>query len=135
MIPHNELRIGNFILIDNVLHQICLINNDSGFADASFIGYQSEGNTHNVSCASTRVKPVPLTDEVLQRSGFTYHDYFKFWQKVEHVSGKRSEMDIDRDYSLIDFMRRPVVKSIVSLHQLQNIYFSLKGKEIEFKEI
>ncbi len=43
-------------------------------------------------------------------------------------------MDIDRDYNVIDFMRRPLVRSITSLHQLQNIYFSLKGKEIGFKE-
>jgi len=61
--------------------------------------------------------------------------YFKFWQKAESVNRKKTEMDIDKDYNLIDFMRRPVVKNIVSLHQLQNLYFSLKGKEIGFKEI
>ena len=134
MIPNNELRIGNFILIDDVPHKISLINNDSGSADAAFIGYQNEGSTHNVSCESTRIKPAPLTDAALQRSGFTYHAYFKFWQKVEDIGGKRSEMDIDKDYNILDFLRRPLVKSIVSLHQLQNIYFFLKGKEIDFKE-
>jgi len=135
MIAQNELRIGNFILIDHVPHKICLINNDSNSADASFIGYEHEGKTNNVSCGSAQLKPVPLTDKVLQQCGFTYQDYFKFWQKAESVNGERTEMDIDRDYNLIDFMRRPIVKSIVSLHQLQNLYFSLKGTEIGFKEI
>ncbi len=135
MISHNELRIGNYILIDDVLHEICLINNDSSTVDTSFIGYKNEGNTSNVSCVSTRVKPVPLTDDILKQCGFIYRDYYKFWQKVEGVDGKRSEMDIDTDYILIDFMRRPVVKSIASLHQLQNLYFSLNGKEVGFKKL
>ena len=135
MIAQNELRIGNFILIDDASHKICLINSGSNSADASFIGYEHEGKTSNVSCTSTQVKPVPLTDKVLEQCGFTYQDYFKFWQKAESVNGKKTEMDIDKDYNLIDFMRRPVVKNIVSLHQLQNLYFSLKGKEIGFKEI
>jgi len=40
-------------------------------------------------------------------------------------------MDIDSDYDVIDFMRKPVVKNLVSLHQLQNAYFMLKGRELK----
>jgi hypothetical protein len=53
---------------------------------------------------------------------------------VDGTDGNRSEMDIDSDYNLIDFMRKPVVKTIASLHQLQNIYFLLKGKELVIHE-
>ena len=74
--------------------------------------------------------PIALTDEVLTQCGFLYHDYFKFWQLIEGMDAYRSEMDIDTEYNIIDFMRKPVVKKLTSLHQLQNIYFMLKGKEL-----
>jgi len=76
-----------------------------------------------------QIEPVPLTDDVLKQCGFVYHDYFKFWQLI--TTGTRSEMDIDSDYDVIDFMRRPIIKSLASLHQLQNVYFMLKGRELK----
>jgi hypothetical protein len=42
-----------------------------------------------------------------------------------------SEMDIDNDYDVIDFMHKPVVRHLASLHQLQNVYFMLKGRELK----
>jgi hypothetical protein len=76
-----------------------------------------------------QIEPVPLTDDVLKQCGFVYHDYFKFWQLI--TTGTRSEMDIDRDYDVIDFMRKPIIKNLASLHQLQNVYFTLKGRELK----
>jgi hypothetical protein len=71
---------------------------------------------------------VPLTDDVLKQYGFVYHNYFKFWQHI--TTGITSEMDINSDYDVIDFMRRPIIKNMTSLHQLQNVYFMLKGREL-----
>jgi hypothetical protein len=81
-----------------------------------------------------QVQPVPLTDDRLIECGFVYHDYFKFWQLLTSKAGFKSEMDIDRDYDIIDFMRRPIIRKVASLHQLQNIYFMLKGTELNFVE-
>jgi hypothetical protein len=78
------------------------------------------------------LQPVSMTDEVLKDYGFVFHDYFKFWQLL--TTGIRSEMDIDRDYDVIDFMRKPIVKKLASLHQLQNIYFMMKGRELKFNK-
>ena len=44
---------------------------------------------------------------------------------IDQYWWKGTEMDIDPDYTLIDFMRRPIVKNIASLHQLQNLYYML----------
>jgi hypothetical protein len=33
---------------------------------------------------------------------------------------------------VLDFMRKPILKKLTSLHQLQNIYFLLKGRELQF---
>jgi hypothetical protein len=75
---------------------------------------------------------VPLTDDVLKQCGFVYHDYFKFWQlKTTGITSEMSEMDIDNDYDVIDFMHKPVVRHLASLHQLQNVYFMLKGRELK----
>lgn len=84
--------------------------------------------------SSNNIQPVPLTDDVLRQCGFVYHDYFKFWQLLTSSAGHRSEMDIDRDYDIIDFMRRPIIRKVASLHQLQNIHFMLKGTELNFTE-
>jgi hypothetical protein len=74
---------------------------------------------------------VRLTNAILQQCNFIFRDYIKFWQLI--TSGQpRTEMNIDLDYNIIDFMRRPVVKKLTSLHQLQNIYYMLHGKELDF---
>lgn len=125
MIPCHELRIGNYFLLDGQLHQVSLVNGNGSAA----VGYEDEGAVH--TCPLTQAQPVPLSDELLQQAGFRYHPYFQFWQKIERVPGGFSELDIDRDYNVIDFMRRPIVKDIHSLHQLQNIFYTLKGRELE----
>jgi len=89
-----------------------------------------QGLEHKASERSLeKVEPVPLTNEVLKQCGFLYHDYFKFWQLV--TTGIRSEMDISPDFEVIDFMRKPIIKKLTSLHQLQNVYFMLKGRELK----
>ncbi|HZH99970.1 MAG TPA: hypothetical protein VEX63_02420 [Flavisolibacter sp.] len=132
MLLCNEIRIGNYILINKEIRQVTMINNDPGFADVPMIGFK-EKEDNFISCHHEHVTPVPLTNEVLQQCGFTYHSYFHFWQLISSESGTRVEMDIDLDYNLIDYMRRPIVKKLHSLHQLQNLYFALKGTELVFK--
>ena len=79
------------------------------------------------------LRPVPLSDVVLKQCGFVYQDYFKFWQLITGAEENRSEMDIDRDYNILDFMRKPIVKKVLTLHQLQNIYYMLNGKELAYQ--
>jgi len=88
-------------------------------------GLEHKASEHSLE----KVEPVPLTNEVLKQCGFLYHDYFKFWQLV--TTGIRSEMDISPDFEVIDFMRKPIIKKLTSLHQLQNVYFMLKGRELK----
>jgi len=125
MISCNELRLGNRVLVDKNLQQVSMINDTTVFTIDT-----GESHEQKVSEQSfEQIEPVPLTDDVLKQCGFVYHDYFKFWQLI--TSGIRSEMDIDSDYDVIDFMRRPIIKKMASLHQLQNVYFMLKGRELK----
>ncbi len=133
MIPYNELRIGNFVLVDQTMQRISMIDKTSSTTTALSGTKREEAKTRTPHFLES-LQPVPLTDDILQQCKFVYHDYFKFWQLVDGKDGLRSEMDIDRDYNIIDFMRRPLVKKVTSLHQLQNIYFMLKGQELQFQE-
>ena len=126
MIPCQELRIGNLVLAGEKQQEISMIDQRSSTVAMTPV----DKTSNRTEYAFDGIMPVGLTDDILQQCGFTYHAYFKFWQLVEGKEGNRSEMNIDTDYNLIDFMRKTVVKKIASLHQLQNIYFLLKGKEL-----
>jgi hypothetical protein len=125
MISCYELRLGNSILVNGNIQQVSMIT-----AKTIFTVDAEQGLEHKASERSLeKVEPVPLTNEVLKQCGFLYHDYFKFWQLV--TTGIRSEMDISPDFEVIDFMRKPIIKKLASLHQLQNVYFMLKGRELK----
>ena len=128
MISRFELRLGNRVLVDKNLQQVSMITGETVFT----IDVE-EGHEQKVSERSfEQIESVPLTDDVLKQCGFVYHDYFKFWQHI--TTGIRSEMDINSDYDVIDFMRRPIIKKMASLHQLQNVYFMLKGRELKLND-
>jgi hypothetical protein len=128
MISCNELRLGNRVLVDKNLQQVSMITSTAVFTIDAEEGHEPAVSEHS----SDQIEPVPLTDDVLKQCGFVYHDYFKFWQlKTTGITSEMSEMDIDNDYDVIDFMHKPVVRHLASLHQLQNVYFMLKGRELK----
>jgi len=128
MISCHELRLGNRVLVNENIQQVSVITGTTVFA----INPEESGEQAASEYSLENVQPVPLTDEVLKECGFVFHDYFKFWQLL--TTGIRSEMDIDRDYDVIDFMRKPIIKKLSSLHQLQNVYFMLKGRELKLNK-
>jgi hypothetical protein len=127
MISCNELRLGNRVLVDKIVLEVSAIAGTAVFTIDGQGGHEPQASEHS----SDKIEPVPLTDEVLKQCGFVYHDYFKFWQLK---TGITSEMDIDSDYDVIDFMHKPIVKHLASLHQLQNVYFMLKGRELKLHQ-
>lgn len=131
MISCSDLRIGNVIMANNRLRKVTMINNDQTLTRQSVIGLENMNNDENNSQAAEQIQPVPLNEAILEQCGFTYQSHFRFWQLINTEQG-RTEMDIDSDYNLIDFMRRPIIKNIAWLHQLQNIYYVLLNKELYF---
>jgi translation elongation factor P/translation initiation factor 5A len=131
MIPCHDLRTGNIILVNNRLRKVTMISNSHTLTDQSLVGVESINYEENENYPVEDIQPVPMSEAVLQQCNFTYQQHFKFWQLIS-TDGGRMEMDIDPNYNLIDFMRRPMVKNIASLHQLQNIYYMLFNKEMDF---
>ena len=125
MISCYELRLGNAVLVDKNRRLVSMITAATVFT----IGAE-EGHSQTPSEQSfEQIEPIPLTEDVLKQCGFVYHDYFKFWQLI--TKGIMSELDINSNYDVIDFMRRPIIKKVASLHQLQNVYFMLKGGDFK----
>jgi len=124
MISCYELRIGNYVLVDENLEQVSAISRTTASSLEAVENDEQVVSEHSLD----NIEPVPLTDDIISQCGFVFHDYFKFWQLI--TTGIRSEMNISPDYEVIDFMRKPILKKLTSLHQLQNIYFMLKGREL-----
>ena len=130
MIQAHELRIGNYVLINGECQQVNAIIAGTPESDSASVAYFVREVEESEYCTSISIQPLPLSKEVLASCGFEFREYFKCWQKK--IDGRRTDMEINLDYDIVDFLRKPIVKKISSLHQLQNIYFALKGIELKF---
>ena len=131
MIACHDLRTGNIVLVNNRLRRIVMISNSETLTDQSMVAVESTNNEGNETYSFQDIQPVPMNEAILEQCHFIYQQHLKFWQFI-NTDGIRTEMNIDDDYNLIDFMRKPIVKKISSLHQLQNIYYMLFNKELDF---
>ena len=163
MIQANELRIGNWVLDANnvykCIHAVSegfidgLVNfeNDIRRRDE----FQTELNWSKIQ----EIEPIPLTEEVLLKCGFKYeraissftHPEMDMWLSLDYNSEKHimyptDEQRLQRQERLMNKFRTgeglvPTAEAeyimsnvrIKHLHQLQNLYFALTGKELEVK--
>jgi hypothetical protein len=113
MIKHNEVRIGNFV--QHELSDKYSIVKRECFEKPYYL------NDYN---------PIPLTEEWLLRLGFEklHNDYYILnagdfeLRYYYNVSGSAWKFELNN--SLIN---------ITCVHQLQNLYHALTGKELEIK--
>lgn len=135
MIEAKELRIGNFVLLD-------------GKHTASVIGitgtYITTENPYNVYTDGTTgdnwlantdfIQPIPLSPEILINAGFEKgclmlninENFFLGFDKHLYLQYER-QWQVDYVCDRINF------ENIKYLHQLQNLYFDLKGQELKLK--
>lgn len=105
----NELRIGNYIELDGKVERIWEISMD--YKDEGFPLF-SAGTTSLVEFRECRHKPIPLTEEWLEKFDLVYVDLGQFIRIYGH-----------------DFL----LSKIKYVHQLQNLYFALTGEELTIK--
>lgn len=101
MINTQELRIGSYILIDNIIRQVCSIKNDESAMQAPHIGFENNNKLEYEAANSKRFAAVPISNELLKELGFTFNDYHKTWQ---HEKPKRTAtLELNTEYSALDF--------------------------------
>ena len=110
-----ELRIGNYVYTDN---------------EYIIKSYSPDG-LFNILTKIENYKPIPLTEEWLLKFGFEDLDtYLKLdfgkLSLVYYVDGEKLYLFIDNGEECGSFH----LKHIKSVHQLQNLYFALTGKEL-----
>lgn len=125
MIQPNELRIGNWVLFPNVFAEFDQRPIESG--------EEIDRHAHGLN-------PIPLTEEWLLKFGFEistlsngvkfiYLNYFLSLVICESCSGMHLVLSRYENGSLVDFAVR-----VHYVHQLQNLFFALTGKELELKK-
>ena len=140
MIDPKELRIGNIvkdrggkaIRVDFLEHIQDGYN--TKFGQLVFL----EGTeVHPMTEYSDYANPIPLTHEILLKTGFQYDETDEQYT-ICSIDFEASEEDVDRHFSLWsenkeDFECYFADIPIKSVHQLQNLYFALTGEELEIK--
>src|SRR5438045_9258597 len=94
MITRHQLRIGSYVMADEKIQQVSLIDNETAQVRFSSVASQTGAAVHK-DYSLDSIQPVLLTDDVLRQCNFVFHDYFKFWQLISGQDEKRLEMDID----------------------------------------
>ena len=130
MIKIQELRIGNMLFVDGTFIKVGKIEENS-------ISWNIAKDTAKfkiwnpfLPISDKRINPIPLTEEILLKFGF------------DKTANPR-ELKYD-DYSILllneirfvicNYMENPPSVKVSTVHQLQNLFFSLTGKELTFKK-
>ena len=128
MVTTNGLRIGNYILCNNMLAMVRGVLKDSVLIDGNVI------SSNNVS-----IRPITLCDTILQKvrqkiplpNGlrYTYYKTRPTFQIFENENGGYY-LGMNYENDIVRITPNP----IVYLHQLQNIYFAQYGVEMDINE-
>jgi hypothetical protein len=113
----NELRIGNKALLTDI-NEICIITSISN----KYIGYETKSRIGE--CIPSCLNPIPLTKEWLLKFGFD-------GCTAPNKSIKVGYNDDDFIHNQMSLMfKRNIIIKLNYVHQLQNLYFALTGKEL-----
>jgi len=124
----NECRVGNLVTYENKTHNIFGISEEHPFLDTIEYGA--------FVVEWIDLKPIKLTKEWFLKFGFLWTNevfgddeiYFIF-QSEDTWDGSWTE----NGFYYLGSEMLPFGKTIEFVHQLQNLYFALTGKELEFR--
>lgn len=97
--------------------------------------YDTKGDVNTV-CLETfvkfnyQIKPIKLTEEWLIKLGFKRMFNYYFIASLKGVS-----INITLQKTLVAYNFTDCLKELQYVHQLQNLYFSIKNRELPIKEV
>lgn len=122
-----ELRIGNYVTsLTSILNGKTLVVTEVN--ETHFQAWGIDPDYRQYGSSDGFLAPIPLTEEWLLKFGFKKGDYETL---VCEFKGFRITFDINGD--IIDCYLDSTGLDILYVHQLQNLYFALTGKELTIK--
>ena len=138
----SEIRIGNFVNARKTYHTwdaTCLI---TGLTHKGI--YVKYGNGHIIPI---NIEPILLTEEWLLKFSFNKWDIKGDWvfekvifkdfsieQKMIICSSGTCSLEEQENHPEVDVETFIIRDDIKYVHQLQNLYFALTGKELEYEQ-
>lgn len=126
MIDVKELRLGSYIYDENLYPQ--QVSEITNFNRVCFGSNRIVEDLQNCT-------PIPLTEELLLKCGFEelYSDSKGYIYGINGVKFLRCYFDTPSFSIETDENSELFDKPIDNLHQLQNLYFALTGKELKIE--
>lgn len=124
----NELRIGNFV---DTAHGIGVVTELHANNIREFRIGVTVPPMHRYVFSNANPTPILLTTEILESCGFKYNDLngdSGFWQIKHPTAAGLIEILDGEDGFWYNYQ-----SEIKYLHQIQNLYFTLTGQELEIK--
>jgi len=123
MINAKELRIGNFVINAN--------KKNVKTENVKFTGYSKLTDWYRINeIGDSFYDPILLTEEILHKCSF---GKVGFYDNVYHLNNFRIYLDKSKNTFLLKYEEgnNNLEIEVISLHQLQNLYFILTNKELE----
>lgn len=137
----DELRIGNIVglkghtLDDNqiVHHEIFQVSIASLCEDGTVeLKCVVNGKELRALHKETELVSIPLSEELILRCGFCYNDDYCCYEQNFMQIAKLEDGYYFTSYDEVRLENRPISNiTFAFLHQLQNLYFALTGKELK----
>lgn len=130
-----ELRLNNYVYSGVKMVKVKSIHTESVLKDEVSIYIELNENLRHYCVSMDDIKPIKLTEEILLKCGFEYRPCgiqgADMWQGLAywdlsgvHLRGNKKITNPLKIQGLIN-------SEIKYLHQLQNLFFVLSGKELE----
>jgi hypothetical protein len=129
MMKTNELRIGNRIKYCDDGKE-CIITGIPG-ANLDVQGLEvlfDDGEETWIEL--DQFEPIPLTEEWLERMGFTYEDEEIYYIRLDENNVLAYDLT-DKDFAVTGLWAEHKINHV---HELQNLYFALTGEELKIKD-
>ena len=128
----NELRIGNWVECKACFITLRLRVDEIVKVNCDYSIRMSPDGIHHIESLVDRLNPIPLTEDILTKLGFDKdEDGYKGCIELSYGNTLLGYPDDNELYLSINSAEYGIGQSIRYLHQLQNIYFDLIGKELK----
>lgn len=132
MIQLQEIRIGNLVF-DKKRNRIVTVWGIESNHDKIVVNFANGSGVYSIDLK--HIEPIPITEEILLKFGFYFEDGFYCLRINNTAFITIILLGSYVNYELSNFRQKIVFSrgEFSGVHQLQNLYFDLKGEHLMFK--